>query len=62
MINEIDQVQPHWQQVERDRSLQKRRHRFSYSKTSKSKSREEDGPDANDADQESSGRRVDVRV
>jgi hypothetical protein len=62
MIKEVDQIQPHWQQVERDRSLQRRRHKFSYLKSSKSKSPDDSDADSNAADQDASQGRVDLRV
>lgn len=62
MIKEVDQVQPHWQQVERDRSLQRRRHKHSYLKSSKSKSPDDAGPDSDRADPDQSHRRVDLQV
>ena len=62
MIKEVDQIQPHWQQVERDRSLQRRRHKFSYLKSSKSKSPDDSDADSNAADPNASQGRVDLRV
>jgi hypothetical protein len=61
MIKEVDQVQPHWQQVERDRSLNRRRHKFSYLKNSKSKPRDDDST-SDGSDHETSERQLDVRV
>lgn len=62
MIHEIDQVQPQWQRVERDRSLQQRKRRYTYLKNSESKSRDDDGSEANESGPEQSSARVDVRV
>lgn len=62
MIKEVDQVQPHWQQVERDRSLNRRRHKFSYLKTSKSKPHDDDDSNSSGSDQGASERQLDVRV
>ena len=62
MIKEVDQIQPHWQQVERDRSLNRRKHKFSYLKTSKSKPHGDADSDSQGSDHDAPEGRVDVRV